>query len=320
MDNITEMDAVVSKVRKLLAMAAGNANEHESASAARKAQELLEAYNLSMAVVNQASHTHTKREDERRAGGLYRWQRNIWYAVATLNFCRYSAIQGNLAGSTYEHQLIGSKANVIGSEIMADYLQTTIERLARAWVAENRPGRSIFIKDAIAYREGVANRVASRLWSLRWVRLAEDEAKIRAQRESNRKLGVDTENALVLQDVLNTEDDLNEDYIHGLEPGTTAKRRALNVVRREAAERAAAEELAKLDAWKLANPKEAALLEAKEAKEYAEWAAKHEREANKPRALSAEEKRRDLPSFREGYVAGADISLDRQIDEQRKIG
>jgi hypothetical protein len=173
---------------------------------------LLEAYNLDMATVNQQAKTFDAREDVKMGGGLYKWQRALWYATATLNFCRYSYIQGNKAGGTYEHQLIGSKANVIGARVMAEYLEGVTERLARRWVKENRPGKSVFIKEAIAYREGLAGRLTNRLWTKRWEHLAAEKERIAQERARNLSAGIDTRNAVVLQDVINTEEDLNADF------------------------------------------------------------------------------------------------------------
>src|SRR5262245_17767723 len=118
MEMDAKTEAVIAKVKKLLAMAAGNANEHEAALAAEKAQELLEAYNLDMTIMNRQTGKHSPRKDQKRAGGLYKWQRELWYAIATLNFCKYYYYRGLAAGSQYEHQLIGSHANVVSSEVM----------------------------------------------------------------------------------------------------------------------------------------------------------------------------------------------------------
>jgi hypothetical protein len=309
-----KMDAVIAKVRKLLAMAAGNANEHEAAIAAMKAQQLLEAYNLDMAIINRATSEHAPRKDEKKSGGLYKWQRDLWYAVAVLNFCRYYYHRGLYAGSSYEHQLIGSHANVIGAEIMARYLESTIERLARNWVAENRPGRSIFIKEAIAYREGLASRLSERLWSKRYEQQEADRKTREAERARNRANGLDTENALVLQDVINTEEDLNMDHICGWPAGTSAKRRAEREREQERASRAAAELLKIQDAWDAAHPEEAAKRKAQEEAEAQRRSDKYWNKTYRERKATPEEERRRLASFGEGYREGANVSLDKQVD------
>ena len=310
----TKMDAVIAKVRKLLAMAEGNANEHEAAVAAQKAQDLLSAYNLDMAIVNRQTNEHQPRDDKKRNGGLYKWQRDLWYATATLNFCRYYYHRGLSAGSSYEHQVIGSKANVIGTEIMAGYLEAAIERLARAWVAENRPGRSIFIKEAIAYREGLAARISERLWRKRYDQQEADRKAREEERARNKAHGLDTENALVLQDVINTEEDLNNDHIYGWPAGTSAKNRAIREKEREAAEREAERLLKEQDEWDKAHPVEAAARKAKEEAEAKKARDKYWNKTYRDRKPTAEELRRRLSSFGEGYREGANVSLNRQVD------
>src|SRR4051812_3317755 len=108
---------------------------------------------------------------------------------------------------------------------MAQYLQDAVERLARDWMRDNRPGLSIFTKEAIAYREGVTTRLVGRMWDLRQQRIKEAEAKRDAERAANAAHGVFTENALVLSDVISTEDDLNNDHIMGWAMGTSAQNR-----------------------------------------------------------------------------------------------
>jgi hypothetical protein len=310
-----DLEAVISKVKKLLAMAGGNANENEASVAAQKAQDLLEAYNLDMAVINAAGRTHTKREKERKMGGLYKWQRHLWNAVATVNFCRYYYYSGNRDGGEYQHELIGSKANVLGTELMARYLEQATERLARKWVDENRPGKSVFIREAIAYREGVAGRITNRLWQLRWDHLRQEKERIEQERNRNRAAGLNTENALVLQDVVNTEEDLNTDFVMGWEPGTSARMRMERDARIKAAEAEADEALRKQAEWDEAHPEEAARRkaaeEAKRAKEYKDW------KPPRSRKETPEQQRAKLGSYRDGWDKGGDVSLDRQIDKSK---
>ena len=313
----TKMDAVIAKVRKLLAMAEGNANEHEAAVAAMKAQELLEAYNLDMITINRKTHEFQPRKDEKKAGGLYKWQRNLWYATATLNFCKYYYHKGLSAGSQYEHQVIGSHVNVVSTEVLAQYLEATVERLARNWVAENRPGRSIFIKEAIAFREGVAERISERLWKQRYEHVEAERKKRDEERARNKAQGIDTENALVLQDVINTEEDLNNDHIYGYPPGTSARNRVKREAEQEAADRTAEALLKIQEEWDKLHPEEAAKRKAREA---AENKARSDKYWSKYRGRKAtpEEERRRLSSFGDGYREGDRVSLNKQVDEKAK--
>lgn len=310
-------EAVIEKVRKLLALAKNNDNEHQAEAAANKARELLEAYNLDLAHINKDKHAFTPRDKQTLNGGLYSWQRDLWHMTAQLNFCKYWFIRGTRAGTKYEHELLGSKVNVISTTIMAQYLQDAVERLARDWVKENRPGSSIFIKEAIAYREGMTNRLVARMWQIRADRVKAEEAKVKAERENNAAHGIFTENALVISDVINTEDDLNNDHVMGWPMGTSAQNRRDLEVRMEAARKAADEALRVQNEWDEAHPEEAAARKAKEkAEEDARWEkykAKHSKARD--RKMTPEEERRQLGSYHQGYDDGEHVSLDKQIDK-----
>ena len=314
-------EAVIEKVRKLLALAKGNDNEHQAEAATNKAMELLEAYNLDMAVLSKTQNSFTPRNDQKLRGGLYKWQRDLWNMTATLNFCRYSFYRGLSAGSSYEHRLIGSKANVISTTVMAQYLQDTIDRMAKNWVNEYRPGKSVFIKEAIAYREGVAERVIWKMWELRESKLREEKFKQQEDRARNKAQGINTENALVLADVISTEEDLNADHVNGWPPGRSAQLRKERELRKEAAERAAEELMKEQAAWDEAHPAEAAARKAKEKAEYdrmmkdsdAKWD-KDKRKQQRARKATPEEERRRLDSFHVGYKDGKDVSLDKQVN------
>lgn len=311
-----DLQLVIAKVQKLLALADNNPNENEASLAAEKAQALLEAYNLDMAQIHKKSKTFAKRDDKRRGGGLYKWQRNLWHAVGVLNFCQYYYYKGNIPGTSYEHRLIGSQANVIGAELMGQYLEDTIERLAQQWVRMNRPGKSVFIREAIAYREGMASRITNRLWSKRWEHLAEEKERIKREREANLRRGINTENALVLQDVINTEEDLNNDYLHDWEPGTSAKQRVENEARQAAAKSAADELLRRQEEWDKLHPEEATARKKREQAKVDEYWHK-ELTKKSTRKETAEEQRRRLGSYKEGWQDGENISLDKQIDRNK---
>jgi hypothetical protein len=317
-----EQESVISKVEKLLALSRNNSNEAEAESAAAKAMELLAAYNLDMAIVGQTSKQDGKRNDKKRKGGLYSWQRDLWHAVSKLNFCRYWFIRGLGRGTQYEHRILGRQENVIATELMAEYLQDTIERLTVEYGKKHYPGKSRFIRELIAYREGMANRLYWRLEDLRHQRITEDRRKADEARARHSHGGT----ALVLADVIQTEDDLNEDYLMGLEPGTTAKRRAEREARRAAAQAAynqqMAEEQAKWDAFAAANPEEAARIvrerERKAKEQEAKWAAEDARRAKQPsreRKLTSREQRMQSHEFYAGYDKAGEVGLDKQIDK-----
>lgn len=315
--------AVIEKVRKLLALANNNDNEHQAAAAANKAMELLEAYNLQMSDVERTK-TGAKRTDNKRGGGLYKWQREVWKQVAALHFCLYEEIKGLRAGSKYEHRLVGSQANVTGAELMADYLVRTVERLAQAKAKED--GYNVFCREMIAYREGMADRLVERLRTMRRDReRAEEQAKRERAATARHPGAAPTGNALVLADVANTEYDLNMDHFYGYPPGTFAERRANAAARQAAAQAAADEELRLRDAAELADPALKAARLAKEAKAQADsdayWKKVFAKQAKrKPRYRNAtpEEERRMLHTFEQGRQKGDTIGLDQQIDKQAR--
>lgn len=229
MDQMTaEQLAIIEKVKKLMALANNNDNEHQAAAASAKAMELLASYNLDMATVGKtAKGVQGARKDNKLKGGLYGWQRELWKAVSELNFCMYWSIKGLARGSTYEHRILGSEVNVVSAQVMAEYLQSTVERLAREYAKTAFPGQSIFIKEMIAYREGLATRLSERLRQLRRDRVAEDERKKREAAATARHPGSAGGTGLILMDVIYSEEDANYDHLYGYPPApwqSTAQR------------------------------------------------------------------------------------------------
>jgi hypothetical protein len=333
-----EQQAVVEKVQKLLALAGNNPNEHEAEAATQKAMDLLSAYNLTMHHVGKSQSTTTgKRDDKKRKGGLYGWQRSLWASVAKLNFCLYEAHKGLAAGSQYEHRLIGSEVNVISTEVMAEYLQQAIERRAQSWAKENGY-KSVFVREAIAYREGMAKTICHRLEELR-------EQRLREEREKQTAGGNGSGTEIVLADVIHAEEDYNNDYLYGYEPGTHARRRA---ERNAAQAKATAEykaQMAEHDRKMAEDPEYAKAYNERAAKSEASWA-EYRRQANakaearerrrmknagKPgyddlgykiqyRQMTAEEHRASLSSFGEGRRDGEKVSLHKQADHAAPKG
>jgi hypothetical protein len=294
--------------------------EAEAQSRVAKAQELLEKYNLDLAMVGQ---NKTARKDNTRKGGLYSWQRNLWKAVAELNFCHYLSIKGLERGSTYQHRIIGSHANVVQTEHMAQYLQDTVERLAQEWAKANFY-KSVFVREAIAYREGITNRLSERLRDRRETIVAEarkaEQERKQAQARTNADPGT---TALTILDVISSEADFNNDYLNNWELGTTARNRAES----EARSKAWSEEF-----WRRENAKSPEQ-KAKEAEELAKWVAEQNKKAEKrqrrinktppkPRYRKAtpEEERAGMGSYYEGRAKGNEVGIDDQVKAGEKRG
>ena len=320
-----EQNSAIDKIEKLLVKAKGTTNEHEAQAFMDGAQRLLEAYNLDMALVgrNDKSAPSHERKDAKLKGGLYGWQRKLWESVATLNFCRYWSNKGTYKGATYEHRVLGSQVNVLATELMANYLQGAIERITRDWVVTAYPaGTSIFIRDAIAYREGMAARLCERLGDLRTERLREEKARAERERAASPDRGDGY--SLMLVDVISAEDDLNSDYVNGWAPGTTARNRLAaeersrawreKYDREQAAKRAADEEFKRLD------PAGWAKEQARKAKEDADYWAKLAKEtAGRSRRRSSSPSTYRAPkgprshTYYAGHQAGDSVGLDQQV-------
>lgn len=308
---------VIEKVQKLLALAGNNPNEHEAAAASQMALNLLAAYNLDMVSVEKNSHKTGKRSDTKLSGGLYRWQRDLWYHVSQLHFCMYWSIKGTRRGQTYEHRILGRQENVIGCKLMAEYLQATIERLARERVDGN--AREFFTKSSISFREGCASRITERLATLRAERLEEDERKRREEATRTRHPAAAPGTALILADAIQAEEDANNDYLRG--EGWSARRRA----QRAAAEAAWQAQLAAAAKWAEEHPEEHAAKLEQERKENERFAKEEARRAKRRKGVTTHRERAykgDAGAYWEGWDKGKDVGLDTQISSNpaRRVG
>jgi hypothetical protein len=201
-----EAAKAIATVEKLLRLAGKNTNEHEAAAATAKAMGLLAAYNLDMSVIEQGGGEKAARTDEKMRGGLYHYQRNLWEAVAKLNFCLYwnqyvrdpnkkvrrknrwtGASEVHTGGRTFQHRVVGRQVNVISTRNMAEYLQGTIERLTREKL--HGDGSQFFTKWAMSFREGIADAVITRIDAERERVIEEENARIKAAEKRARRAG-----------------------------------------------------------------------------------------------------------------------------------
>lgn len=325
MEDLTDAQlSIINKVEKLLRLASNNPNEAEAASAAEKAQELLAAYNLDMVSVERhAPQASGGRQDRRLAGGLYKWQRELWEHVAKLNFCLYFTQKGTIKGARYEHRVVGRTVNIVSTRVMAEYLETTIERLAREFAAEEMV--NIFAKPAVAFREGCAARIGERLQQRRREqkreaeKAAAEKAAARANHTSH-SCATPEEQALTIVDVERSEYDDNQELLH---PGWKAdlERGRLARLAREERQRLA---LAAAEQWALEHPEEAAAQAKKDQEANAKWHREYERRErrNKKRrkgtggGYRAWEPRHE--SYYVGYDRGDKVSLDQQVEAKSK--
>ena len=314
-----EQRKVIERVEKLMRLAARNTSEEEAASATVKAQELLAAYNLDASAVSADENKSAAREKMKLKGGMYEYQRELYGAVARLNFCMYWTIlhkewvSRNKVDTTgykytkrvlskrFEHIIVGRLVNTRSTRVMSEYLRQVIERL----VNERYSNQQRWMKEAVAFREGISDTLCNRLRAKRRdMELA--EKKKREQERTNS--GVSTSQALTLATLSKQEEDANADFLYG--EGYSAKRAA------------AAAEAARKN---------------KEAEEeYTRWAAAHPEEARKAEAearkqrskrrfyggpgsrggRTARDSRSDLSSYWQGREVGESVSIDQQVDDR----
>ncbi len=316
----------IEQVEKLLKLAGKNTNQNEAAAATAKAMEILTKYNLDMSVVEQNSGDKSqKRSDEQFAGGLYQFQRDLWKAVAELNFCLYwnqyqydpnkksrsrravrlRAYGIEKGGYRFQHRVVGRTVNVIATRVMADYLLGAIERLTR----ERYPDRSQwFTRSATSYREGLAETVIDKIADrrqdiLRKEQLAERAAKKRMDEAA--RAGVSTATTLVMSTYTKSEEDANIDFVYG--EGTSARWAQEQAEAAEERRRAREE----YTAWAKANPEEAAKKE------------EERRKANRTSwnaGMGGDRKQRDHSAYYQGRDKGKEISIEPQTDRTRTAG
>lgn len=302
-----EAQDAIRKVEKLLKLAAKNPSEEEASSAAAKAQEMLAKYNLDMAMVERASGESAKREQAMFDGGLYQYQRDMWQAVASLNFCMYWHEIGYdwnrktfRRTTTYKHRVVGRTVNVRSTVAMSEYLLQAVERLTRERVGD--PSQ-YFTKWAHSYREGMVARVEGKIYARRKELLSEAKQKEMEAAMKAAKAGMSTgsdSTALTLSTYSDQETDANIDFVYG--EGTSA-RWAANRAERAAEERAKEEDYTK---WAAENPEKAR--------------AEEESKRKERRATGGKvSKKVDWGAYNAGYKAGDKVSLDQQTGTTKPV-
>lgn len=317
-DSLPAPDSVLERIQKLMRLAARNPSEAEAASAAAKARELLEEWNLDATEVSEARVGGGVREEAALEGGFWEYQQNLWRSVAELNFCLYWHSRVERAGGRttdrwgdrrrrgYDHRhcLVGRRVNIAATRAMATYLEVVVARLT----AERVRGASdlpLYGRWANSYRLGVVSRICRKLRARRSEVLAAEQ--LRRDAEERASDGASTSSSLTLMVYIDRETDANFDLIYG--EGWSQRRAAAALERRRQQE------------------------------EYARWAADHPEEAR-----AAEEKRRresrrrggpgsrggsgvrerrdrtDRSAYWAGYDAAEYVSIDPQTGRDAPAG
>jgi hypothetical protein len=319
----------------------GILNEAEAAMA--KAQELLVAYNLSADLVGQGGDDGV-REEQKLQGGGREYERDLWRAVAELNFCLYfrsgetkvTAYKRTRAdGSKYIdreekyqhlHRLVGRKVNVMSTISMARYLEQAIERLVEDRIGPDN-GRERWSRFNVDFREGAVSTVTEKLYQRRRELVAEDERKQHEAEERARQAGMDgvsTSTALTVSTHTQAEKDANNDFANGWEPGKTAENRARwqaeQAAKAEAAKRAREEHTR----WCEENPEEARALAEAQRKEQEEAEKREARNAKRRTGRSYRWTKEDerweekQQAFTMGARAAQKISIDQQMGRGKR--
>lgn len=310
-------DKVLNQIKALLNLADNNDSEAEAASAAAKAQELMDQWNLSEAAVMRAGGKDGRREDARVRGGFYRWQRELWKAVAELHFCMYWTQEGwgqdiysksDKKVRVKRHRLVGRIVNTTATQHMANYLEQVIEREVVMAISgmQEWNNKLRYSNWATSFRKGMADRLIERLAERRAVKLAEARAVDTS--------GASTSRALTLVDVLQMEEDANNDFLYG--EGWSQARR--DDAQKWAEERRAQREAAA--AWAAAHPEEAAAKKKAEQEASDAYWRKNGWRWNRGSGRSRDDSNIDRSAYRAGSETGGKVSLDQQVGGGSPLG
>lgn len=226
-------DSVLERIQKLFNLANHNPNENEAAEALKKANALLEEHNLTAESLNEIEVGSGARKREALEGGFHQWQRDLWKAVAELNFCWYwndrvynwkkeKDKYGEVRIWKHKNFIVGRKVNIAATVAMATYLGEVATRLAREKTQGENPKHTLG-NWANSYRHGIVASICQNLSLRRNEALrSELEARERAARAAD---GVTSlSNAISLNVLVDKEMDANYDFEFG--EGWSAKRAA----------------------------------------------------------------------------------------------
>ena len=128
MENATTNEKLIERVRKLYAMAQDTSSEHEAAIAARRARHLMDKHGLSVEDLQQSEFGSAQTSWNRKT--LPMWYQGLVLSVAELNDCMVERSRDNRV------TLKGFEVDVIGANLMLDYLIGAMRRQIRAWRKE----------------------------------------------------------------------------------------------------------------------------------------------------------------------------------------
>jgi len=289
---------IIEKIRKLMAL--GNSpNENEASLAMQKVQEILAKYNLSMAEVDAHSIKDNgnivddapRKKETLNKNAMYHYQRTLMAKIAQVHYCLHFVYEkkdwsGKRVKVKKYHVLVGKEVNVVSAQLMFDYLNKTIEKLAN----EIYPNPLNLSKSAMSWKEGCSHRLQERLQERK---VEADRIQAEKAKEYNQTHHNGT-GLMLLTDVRQNEYDLNQDFMYGDKPGSTMARRMKWEVERK--NRPVVEE----------KPLSAA--EQKKAQEqWEKWCQKEKKKRDRHWA------NKDISAYLNGFEKANDVGLDTQV-------
>ncbi len=331
-----EAEKAVALAEKLLRTA--GRNPEEAAGYVAKAQEILAAHNLDMAAVEEFGEGgQGKRAEQKLKGGYFQFQRDLWGAVARLNFCLYwnqvyverTKLWVNDGGRfarrfkdkrAYQHRVVGRQVNVRLTIAMAQYLEEAIERILRERIEENN--EQFRGQWATSFREGAADCITDKIFERRQ-QIISEQAK--AARETQRAAhaagmpGASTGTGLTLSTLAEQEKAANLDFLYGEGWSAKQSKAAAEYKARQAAAKKAAED--SYTAWAAAHPEEVARDKREaEARERKNAAARERYYQNHGYREKVSVYKGDYSAFRAGREAAEKIGIDPQTRGSRSAG
>lgn len=224
-----ENQAMMEKIRKLLALAdSTKTTEAEATAAALKIQELVQTYGLDLAEIelqNKDSQHGVRDMGTVGRRAMFDWQQELMTTIAQNNFClcdvRVIYVEKKNRNSK-QHFLVGRKLNIDVTVRLYDYLIETMRRLCES-------GGFIQHKTRTLFYEGASRRLTDRLKLQRKLREAEER-----RRQTEARAAGTYMNALMLTDVYGSEADMNNDKLNGYPIGTTARQRTEKINKEQA--------------------------------------------------------------------------------------
>lgn len=159
-------DAIVERIKKLMALAEKGGTEAEADAAMAKVQEILTKYNLSM---GDTRLTQDKDEQFERQSVTFEWNASwisiVYHAVAELYFCK----MWNEPNGTRDRKavLLGKPVNIYSAMWVARVVVENGKRLAKEYAqhAYREYGMNA-VSASNNFKKGYASRINARCWEM----------------------------------------------------------------------------------------------------------------------------------------------------------